>query len=843
MNFNELYEIYEKIIKEKNALEKKALISQFIAKFINLRKEIIEKLSTKKDKIFQYTEKFDNIDKYFDFNYNFDNDFDDNRYKFVKLVYDIYRIINKDYFENFIRKDKASLPEIDRKINGYISNTTENIKKKVEELYNLKDKEKKKLKFLIKEKELTDIEFEKVFNENREAFKEVIDYLINSLKKEIANAIKEYYDKLIDFVNKNEPYKNFMDDFNSKSIDKYLNGFYNKFVKGIKLSLKEKLYKDKNIKRLLEFFKKTDDDIFIPELKEYDEDFISKYKDAEEELKKKEPNLKKLEGLFNSKYGDWIIDSKSYQKAKELKEIYDIKVVEKKPEQFQVKQEFKQLSNFTEKIKEIKRKLEKKEKLQETEITFIENFDDYIKEIESNPQFSSNDDFIKQVEYVKKFIKNITIGDKSITEKVKQEIKDKRIVKDEIKDRDKDSIYLDDYIQLFKLAIKFFAYGGIVFILIILFISFIGIVILLYDLIINIITIFVNLTNSTKNNSIDYMTKSIIKCSKDNYSNDRFLILTEQKQNLTIFNLGAYTIYLLIIYFIVFFILMFYANRMKYKFVGKIYDIDPNFIYLFMIGILLIYSAIHLFLFKIIFKPFVFIPYKTIEKEETGIDELISKMILIKNDDNKNLRNDEFFKLLYDASKIEELSDMFLAEIKSKDIARCLKQKIIIYNLYEYLRQYIDFDEEFQKNFKIYCIRDANNKPKYKNGNTITFISMLNNNEVKIITNFHEELPFFKKIDDEYLEFYNQLNKDISENLRDINKKIITHNKTTLPFFLTILYISLIFLLNFVVVYIIIQMIKEDKTDAYHKYIVYAINFLDDYIYKPLLDFLKKNNK
>jgi len=840
MNFNELYEIYKKIIKQKNALEKKALISQFIAKFINLRKEIIEKLSTKKDKIFQYTENFDDIDKYFDFNYNFDNDFDDNKYKFVKLVYDIYRIINKDYFENFIRKDKASLPEIDRKINGYISNTTENIKKKVEELYNLKDKEKKKLKFLIKEKELTDIEFEKVFNENREAFKEVIDYLINSLKKEIANAIKEYDNKLIDFVDNNEPYKNFMDDFNSKSIDKYLNGFYNKFVKGIKLSLKEKLYKDKNIKRLLEFFKKTDDDIFIPELKEYDEDFISKYKDAEEELKKMEPNLKKLEGLFNSKYGDWIIDSKSYQKANELKESYDKNVVEKKPEQFQVKQEFKQLSNFTEKIKEIKRKLEKKEKLQETEITFIENFDDYIKEIESNPQFSSNDDFIKQVKYVKEFIKNITIGDKSITEKVKQEIKDKRVVKDEIKDRDKDSIYLDDYIQLFKLAIKFFAYGGIVFILIILFISFIGIVILLYDLIINIITIFVNLTNSTKNNSIDYMTKSIIKCSKDNYSNDRFLILTEQKQNLTIFNLGAYTIYLLIIYFIVFFILMFYANRMKYKFVGKIYDIDPNFIYLFMIGILLIYSAIHLFLFKIIFKPFVFIPYKTIEKEETGIDELISKMILIKNDDNINLRNDEFFKLLYDASKIEELSDMFLAEIKSKDIARCLKQKIIIYNLYEYLRQYIDFDEEFQKNFKIYCIRDANNKPKYKNGNTITFISMLNNNEVKIITNFHEELPFFKKIDDEYLEFYNQLNKDISENLRDINKKIITHNKTTLPFFLTILYISLIFLLNFVVVYIIIQMIKEDKTDAYHKYIVYAINFLDDYIYKPLLDFFKK---
>jgi len=836
MNFQDLYEIYKKIIKEEDITQKKAHISNFIAEFINKRKEIKENLSIKKGNLLDENDikklkDITDINKYFEYDYDFNKtiETDDEKYIFVKLVNEIYQIINKEYFDDFIRKDKASLPEIDRKINRYISNTSQNIRKKVQEISG--------------KKEITDIQYQKIFNENRDAFKEEIDYLIDSIKKEIANDIKEYTDNLKKFVEKNNNhYQVFIEHFNSKSIDKYLNSFYNKFVKSVKLSLKEKLYKDKDIKNLLEYFNKTDDDIFIPKLEEYDEDYITKYENVETELEKTNPNLKIFEGLFNTKYGDWIVDAKPYPKVKDLKKLYDEKVLKQKPEEFQVKPEFKQLSNFTEKIKEIKRKLEKKEKLQETEITFIDNFDDYIKVIESNPQFSSNKEFLMQVEYVKEFIRNLKIGSKSIKEKVKEEIKEKRVIKDEIKKKEEDSIYLDDYIQLFKIAIKFFAYGGIIFVLIILFISFIGIIILIYDIIINIITIFVNLTNSTKNNSIDYMTKSIIKCSKDNYSNDRFLILTEQKQNLTIFNLGAYTIYLLIIYFIVFFILMFYANRMKYKFIGTIYDIDPNFIYLFMIGILLIYSAIHLLLFKMIFKPFVYIPYYTIQKEETGIDELIAKMILIKNDDNKNLRNDEFFKLLYDASKIDELSDMFLTEIKSKDSAKCLKQKIIIYNLYEYLRQYIDFDEQFQKNFKIYCIRDADNKPKYENGNTITFISMLNNNEVKIITNFHEELPFFNKLDDEYLEFYNQLNKDITENLRDINKKIITHNKTTLPFFLTILGVCLIFLLNFVIVYIIIQIIQKDKTDAYHKYIIYAINFLNDYIYTPLLTIIKKKN-
>ena len=89
------------------------------------------------------------------------------------------------------------------------------------------------------------------------------------------------------------------------------------------------------------------------------------------------------------------------------------------------------------------------------------------------------------------------------------------------------------------------------------------------------------------------------------------------------------------------------------------------------------------------------------------------------------------------------------------------------------------------------------------------------------------------------IEFYNKLNTEVSKKIKNINKKIITHNKTTLPFFITIVYMILIFLLNFFIVYIIIQQILEDKYDAYHEYIKKASNFININIYQTILKNLK----
>ena len=388
-----------------------------------------------------------------------------------------------------------------------------------------------------------------------------------------------------------------------------------------------------------------------------------------------------------------------------------------------------------------------------------------------------------------------------------------------------------------------FTYGGILFAFIVLFISFLGLLILIYDIIINTIKLFVNSANSTNNLSLDYIAKSIIRCNKDNYDNDRFYILTEQKQNLSIFNIGAYTVYLLIIYFLLYLILLIYSSLMKYNFVGSINDIDNNFVFLLMIIFLSVYSFIHLLVFKYFFKPYVYIPYKTINDEEIEIDKMIASYIIIKTDTGQIVKFNDFFDLLYDSSKIEELSDYFLKEIKNMNNDGCLEQKIIIYNLYEYLRQYVNFDDNFKYNFKQYCSNDENNKPKYENGSSITFISMLKNDEIKIISNYHEELNFINKLDDN-IEFYNKLNTEVSKKIKNINKKIITHNKTTLPFFITIVYMILIFLLNFFIVYLIIQQIIEDKYDAYHEYIKKASKFINKNIYQIILKKLNiSNNK
>ena len=216
---------------------------------------------------------------------------------------------------------------------------------------------------------------------------------------------------------------------------------------------------------------------------------------------------------------------------------------------------------------------------------------------------------------------------------------------------------------------------------------------------------------------------------------------------------------------------------------------------------------------------------------------MIANFIIVKTETGQIIKFNDFFELLYDASKIDELSNYFLREIKNEDSEGCLEQKLIIYNLYEYLRQYVYFDEDFKYNFKLYCSTDEENKPLYDNGERVTFISMLKKDEIKIISNFHEELNFINNLEDNNIEFYNKLNIEVSNKIKEINTIIITHNKTSLPFFITIIYIVIIFLFNFIFIYLIIKQIQNDKTEAFHKYIIYVAEFLDTNIYKNILKY------
>lgn len=826
----ELFELFDNYIKNKEDKEK--FIYNFVSKSFE-NKDNINNLFKEPQETFPSNFDFSsltNLDELFKYKYDDENKNGDNKYKFGFLIYKINKIINNSFINEFIELSDISLKNYNNEITKNINKTNEEILKKTIEIYN-KDKK-------IKKEKLTIIENNQILSSNIEEFKNEIENFIKNINKLINSYDKEFDNKLNNIKDTNNLIKE-IDNFTEQSFKYYLNIYINNFIKEFKKTLKIQINSNKLIKELLEFFKKTDD-IKYPPLKIIIEDLERKYNNFKIEIDKITDinDLLEYEELFNTNNGDWINDSKKDQKIKEYKKKYDDTLLKLKPENLEINKDFEELYLYSEKIKEIKAKLENKEKLQKKEFSFISEFDSYIKKIEKNNKYKSNPEFREQVELLKKAIDEIKIDDVKIKDKVSEENKDKRIIDDVISKEEKEknikNVYLEDHIQFFKIALKFFTYGAIFLTFIVLFISILGILILIYDMIYNSIKLLVNSANSTNNLSLDYNSKSIIKCGKNNYSNDRFYILTEQKQSLSVFNIGAYTIYLLIIYFVVYFSLLFYSNIMKFTFIGSLYDIDKNFIYLFMIGILIVYSLIHLLIFKYLYKPYVYVPFKTIDNEEKNIDKLIFDLIIVKNDEGKNIRFDDFFDLLYDASKIEELSDYFLKEIKNEDIEKCLTQKIIIYNLYEYLRQYIIFDDEFKYNFKQYCSTNENDKPKYDNGDEITFISMLKKDEIKIISNYHEELNFVNKLEDTDIEFYNKLNTYISNKIKDINKKIITHTKTTLPFFITIIYMIFIFLLNFVIVYFIIGRIIEDKTDAYHNYFKLISNFLNDNFYKNI---------
>ena len=84
------------------------------------------------------------------------------------------------------------------------------------------------------------------------------------------------------------------------------------------------------------------------------------------------------------------------------------------------------------------------------------------------------------------------------------------------------------------------------------------------------------------------------------------------------------------------------------------------------------------------------------------------------------LQDNHFFDMLYDSSRIDDLNEYFKKNIIAKDPDNCLEQKIIIYNLYCYFKDYINFDDNIIKDINIelenrWSIEDFNNNAlKYR---------------------------------------------------------------------------------------------------------------------------------
>lgn len=554
--------------------------------------------------------------------------------------------------------------------------------------------------------------------------------------------------------------------------------------------------------------------------------------------------LASYKNLFDSIKGRYLKDRDEYKSDTNFKglinrglDAYEKLLLQTSPEETTVTDKYEEIYNFYDGLKIAAEKYKKKERLNQVEYDMITNFNERIIDFENDNRYKREKDYQEVVKKIKGLHKELFSVD------VIKNLKEK---KDELV-KDPSKVYFSDYVPIFKLSLTMLVYLSIVMVLFILLLSIVALFKLIYDIIINIFSLFVNNDNSTRSLSLDYLSKTITRCTKSDFSDDRFYILTEQKQNLTIFNIGVYIVYLLLLYIFIYFILIIYSNVMDKTFVAEINEIDPSNLFLFLLAVIISYSVIHLVIYKYIFKTYVYIPYKELDQKERAIDEKIASYILIysnaegSNESNEDiLVDDEFFTILYDASRIDEMNEIFMQGVMTENKDNCLEQKIIIYNIYNYLREYMVFDVDTKDKFKEYCTTNVDNKPKFTDSEIkMTFVSMMNNDEIKMIRKYNEDLPYYSQIPDDKIEYFNKLNTNINEKIKQINLLILTNTNTMIPFFLTILYIVFIVILNIIIFYIIsvIVLSKDPQETGFNEYIFKLLYYIKTQIYDRVIKY------
>jgi hypothetical protein len=736
----------------------------------------------------------------------------------------LLEIINKYYFNDILKK------EINDRLSGFASKTSSDKTRLINELGK---KIREYLNDIDKFKELI-VEISNKYQTLSELVYGIPDYL----KLKIEDFINYFNYILEEIIRVNLVNINKLK--SSKELVKFLNENVNKYeLKELRSILSKKGNETVKLDATFLNAKYSDVDKLLEELEKTG---IDQIKDKKERVKLRN-RLYAFRKLYDYDSGEW---------KKDIKRTNDTSIIERLPKQqalydkimssfafnvdinaIKFTDEYVGLKELGDKLISVKKTLDRKEKIKREDIEFIKAFDDKIRELEKDRKYKDDSNYLREIQRLKDVyaVLNKSNGDedgeKGISDRLAEVEKNEDMV------RDNNTIYFDDYVSIFRYILIMFVYVGILFIFLILLLSFVAVIKLIYDIVMYAIYLFINPSYNINSNTLEYVSKKIIRCTKDDFKDDRFYILTEQKQNLIIFNLGAYTIYLLIFYFLVYMFLMFYSQMSGYKFKGNLNKIDPSSTFLLLIGLLIIYSFIHLMIFKLLFKNHVYIPYKNVEKMEKELDELLDSYILIKTEDGAILVDDEFFNLLFDSSKIDKLNEIFYNGIITRDVNKCMYQKVVIYNLYNYLREYMTFDEEQQKIFKQYCTTDVNKKP-------VTFISLLNAGETKMIRKYHNELPFLNQIPDKNIEYLNEFNKEVSKRLMEVNRRIINYTKTSLPFFITVMYILIIFILNYIVVYIIIAMIlmSEGKSaNTFNPRIVRGVYYVKKYIYDPILNY------
>jgi hypothetical protein len=301
---------------------------------------------------------------------------------------------------------------------------------------------------------------------------------------------------------------------------------------------------------------------------------------------------------------------------------------------------------------------------------------------------------------------------------------------------------------------------------------------------------------------------------------------------LSIFNLTVYIVYLLLIYCIIYIVYIAisssssqFSKTNRYVLIGDINDIDDaKFSLLGVTAAVFIFSIIHLFYYKFLFKSISYGQYKTVNGYEENIDNLIKNVI--KNDNSSF--DVSYFNLLKDSSKRKQIDDKISNEISDLNSANNnnnLYAYLLIYDIYIYLEHNTHLNDIKRAEVQNYF-------DKIMQGATPdnTFISFLDIKERKLIKPYHEDLPFYKNIPADKIEFFEPINENIAITISSINKNIISYSGTFNAFLFTCIYIITICIYNFVCVYFIMTMVINAGEGVFHQYIVWMARIYVKYI-------------
>ena len=467
-------------------------------------------------------------------------------------------------------------------------------------------------------------------------------------------------------------------------------------------------------------------------------------------------------------------------------------------------------TDIAEKIRDLNRTIKKTEKGYSITQEEKENYEKKLDELKNIDENDGDKDEVKK--YLTNINDNIDIDNK-ITNKI--------------------IIDFSKYASLFRFCLIMIICICLFIYIIIVVLSFINVVYLLFKIIHSIINLFYN-TVIPNHQTLSYNAKQIIKSTNNNYKYDIFNIIAEQKTSLTIFNTIIYIAYILMAYVILYLLCVIYAQIMRYThiFKGSLSDIDSKYQILSIIGILFIFSLLHLLIYKFIYKNMALSNFKELNNFEKDVDMRLSNIIMTTYNNNDECL--KFFELLADTSKRNELDSLFANKVKTikTDNENNVRKYLMMYNIYMYFEEYLYIDDVMRDKIKKYFGMQTKPEKDVKPDEEveeISFIGLLDSNERKLLKAYHEDLPFHKLISKDYIEDYQKITEDITSTISAVNKYIIKYTGTFFPFLITCIYIILICIYNIYTLYILCNFING--TESENLFITFIYTFSHKYIY------------